>query len=154
MARSGLIDFSKLSGGLLLTRGLLPYFVLKLLDERAPLCGTELLDAIYDLTGGRWRPSPGAMYPLLRRLRRQGLVKATPARRGGRLVQEYALTSEGRAELRRFLHEIRPRLEQTVALLQVHLHSLGGTWDDRAGHNAPGPGRDSGPGGGTRTAAR
>lgn len=120
------MDFSKLSGGLLV-KGLLPFFVLKLLDSASPMYGSEIRDAIAELTGGRWRPSPGALYPLLVRLSGFGLVRAEPGRRGGRPVRRYTLTERGRRELQGFLTEIHPRLEATVRLLQVHLRGLEAT---------------------------
>lgn len=75
-----------------LARGLRA-LVLGLLAER-PMNGAEVIRAVEEVTWGFWRPSPGSVYPLLRRLEEEGL-----AARGedGR----YRLTEAGMAEARR-----------------------------------------------------
>jgi hypothetical protein len=55
--------------------------------------GYQLMGAIADRSGGRWRPSPGAIYPVLAQLEDEGLVTVTAE--SGRKVA--ALTDAGRA---------------------------------------------------------
>ncbi|MFN7105422.1 MAG: PadR family transcriptional regulator [Pyrobaculum sp.] len=62
--------------------------VLGMLADK-PLNGAEVIRAVEDLTWGFWRPSPGSIYPLLRQLEAEGLVKK---RADGR----YELTDVGR----------------------------------------------------------
>jgi DNA-binding PadR family transcriptional regulator len=50
--------------------------VLLLLDEQ-PRNGYQLMQAIEERSEGRWRPSPGSVYPALAQLEDQGLVRAT-----------------------------------------------------------------------------
>src|SRR4051812_39250222 len=50
--------------------------VLVLLNEE-PMHGYQLMQAIADRTGGRWRPSPGAIYPTLNQLEDEGLIAVT-----------------------------------------------------------------------------
>ena len=57
--------------------------VLLLLDEE-PMHGYQLMQAIADRSGGRWTPSPGAIYPALNLLEDEGLV--TVAAESGRKV--------------------------------------------------------------------
>ncbi|MEU8471829.1 PadR family transcriptional regulator [Streptomyces sp. NPDC029006] len=68
-----------------------------LLDElaRRPRHGYELLTALSEKFGGAYRPSPGTVYPRLRRLEAEGLVRHELVR--GRKV--YHLTDAGRQEL-------------------------------------------------------
>jgi DNA-binding PadR family transcriptional regulator len=54
--------------------------------------GYQLMGAIADRSGGRWRPSPGAIYPVLAQLEDEGLVTVTAE--SGRKVA--ALTDAGR----------------------------------------------------------
>jgi DNA-binding PadR family transcriptional regulator len=56
-------------------RGAVAVAVLALLDER-PMHGYELIAELDERTGGRWRPSPGAIYPALGRMEAAGLVTA------------------------------------------------------------------------------
>jgi DNA-binding PadR family transcriptional regulator len=65
--------------------------VLLLLAEE-PMHGYQLMQAIADRSGGRWTPSPGAIYPTISQLEDEGLVKVT-ADAGRKLV---TLTDAGR----------------------------------------------------------
>jgi len=50
--------------------------VLTLLAEE-PMHGYQLMQAIADRSGGRWTPSPGAIYPAISQLEDEGLVQVT-----------------------------------------------------------------------------
>ncbi len=63
-----------------------------LLLETEPMHGYQLMQAIADRTGGRWTPSPGAIYPAISLLEDEGLVEARAD--AGRKVVE--LTEAGR----------------------------------------------------------
>lgn len=66
--------------------------ILLLLAEQ-PMHGYQLMEAIADRSGGRWRPSPGAVYPTLNLLEDEGVLTLT-ASAGRKLA---TLTPEGRA---------------------------------------------------------
>jgi DNA-binding PadR family transcriptional regulator len=68
--------------------------LLMLLAEE-PRNGYQLMQAIEDRSGGRWRPSPGAVYPSLAQLEDEGLIRATE--RDGTRVFE--ITDAGRQHL-------------------------------------------------------
>jgi DNA-binding PadR family transcriptional regulator len=57
--------------------------------------GYQLMQAIAERSGGRWTPSPGAVYPTINQLEDEGLVSVT-ADSGRKLV---TLTEAGRAQL-------------------------------------------------------
>jgi len=57
--------------------------------------GYQLMQAIAERTGGRWNPSPGAIYPTINQLEDEGLVTLT-ADAGRKLV---TLTDAGREQL-------------------------------------------------------
>ena len=60
----------------------------------------ELAERIRRLTRGRVKVSPGSVYPALRALARQGLVKRSAGptpRAAGRPRQDYELTARGRS---------------------------------------------------------
>ena len=75
-------------------RGEVRSAVLLLLAEQ-PMHGYQLMQAISERSGGRWSPSPGAIYPTISQLEDEGLVTVT-ADAGRRLV---ALTDAGREHL-------------------------------------------------------
>jgi len=70
-------------------RGLL---LAALLD--GPAHGYELMRRLEGQAGGRWRPSPGSVYPLLQLLEEAGLVRGRDS--DGRRV--YELTERGRTQ--------------------------------------------------------
>jgi DNA-binding PadR family transcriptional regulator len=57
--------------------------------------GYQLMQAIGERSGGRWTPSPGAIYPTIAQLEDEGLVTVT-AEAGRKLV---TLTDAGRAHV-------------------------------------------------------
>jgi DNA-binding PadR family transcriptional regulator len=73
-------------------RGDVRFAVLDVLAE-APMHGYEIIRTLEERSGGRWRPSPGSVYPTLQLLADEGLVTAADV--DGRRV--YSLTDEGRA---------------------------------------------------------
>lgn len=90
--------------------------VLLLLSEE-PMHGYQLMQAIADRTGGRWTPSPGAIYPTLSQLEDEGFVAVT-AESGRKLA---TLTDTGRE----------------------HVETNREAWTDPfAGYDATGPGGD------------
>jgi DNA-binding PadR family transcriptional regulator len=60
-----------------------------------PMHGYQLMQAIAERSGGRWTPSPGAIYPTISQLEDEGLVTVT-ADAGRKLV---TLTETGRAHV-------------------------------------------------------
>ena len=65
--------------------------ILLLLAEQ-PRHGYEILTELADRSDGQWQPSPGSIYPVLKRLARDGLV--TAAQEDGKRI--FSLTDEGR----------------------------------------------------------
>lgn len=63
-----------------------------LLLAEEPMHGYQLMQAIAERSGGRWAPSPGAIYPTISQLEDEGLVTVT-ADAGRKLV---TLTDAGR----------------------------------------------------------
>jgi DNA-binding PadR family transcriptional regulator len=68
---------------------------LLLLIAEEPRNGYQLMQAIEDRSDGRWRPSPGSVYPSLSQLEDEGLIRSSEL--DGRKVFE--ITDAGRAQL-------------------------------------------------------
>ena len=75
-------------------RGDVRLALLMLLAEE-PRNGYQLMQTIEDRSGGRWRPSPGSVYPTLAQLEDEGLIHATD-RDGARMFE---ITDAGREHL-------------------------------------------------------
>ena len=69
-------------------RGFSRYFILDVL-KKIPSTGKEIIDNATTQSGGRWKPSPGLIYPLLGRLLDENLIEET---RDGK----YQITKKGR----------------------------------------------------------
>ena len=57
-------------------RGFSRYYILELLQKK-PHTGKEIIDNAVKESGGRWKPSPGLIYPLLGRLLDEELIEET-----------------------------------------------------------------------------
>jgi DNA-binding PadR family transcriptional regulator len=55
-------------------RGFSRHYVLNLLKD-APMTGKEIIDKAVLQSDGKWRPSPGLIYPMLGRLLEEGLIE-------------------------------------------------------------------------------
>ena len=62
--------------GSAIPRGFSRYYILGLLKEQ-PMTGKEIIDKAILQSDGKWRPSPGLIYPLLGRLLEEGLITET-----------------------------------------------------------------------------
>lgn len=78
-------------------RGAVAEGVLLVLAD-GPMHGYELIAELEQRSEGRWRPSPGAMYPALGRLESRGLIAGVGDEEGKR---RYELTDEGRQRVER-----------------------------------------------------
>jgi DNA-binding PadR family transcriptional regulator len=74
-------------------KGFIRYYVLRLLSEK-PMSGSEIIQHVEEKSGGRWRPSPGSVYPLLAWLQENKYVEEVPAEEPG--IKRYTLTDEGK----------------------------------------------------------
>jgi DNA-binding PadR family transcriptional regulator len=62
--------------GSAIPRGFSRYYILRLLKEQ-PMSGKEIIDKAIFQSDGKWRPSPGLIYPLLGRLLEEALISET-----------------------------------------------------------------------------
>ncbi len=69
-------------------RGFSRHYILTILKDQ-PMTGKEIIDKAALQSEGRWRPSPGLIYPLLGRLVEEGLIEER--KEDGR----YSLTKKG-----------------------------------------------------------
>ncbi|VVC06400.1 Transcriptional regulator PadR-like family protein [uncultured archaeon] len=70
-------------------RGFSRYFILEVLKKK-PSTGKEIINFATAQSDGKWKPSPGLIYPLLGRLLDEGLIEET---KDGK----YNITKRGRA---------------------------------------------------------
>lgn len=80
--------------------------ILVLLLE-GPMHGYQLIHELHERSGGVWRPSPGSVYPTLKRLTADGLVAGVEGEGGGPR-KAFALTEAGVEEATRLAAESTP----------------------------------------------
>ncbi len=78
-------------------RGILRLYILHKLSQK-PQSGYDLMATLSAATDGAWRPGPGSIYPILRDLEENRLVKDHARRGKSRHV--YRLTEKGLGELK------------------------------------------------------
>lgn len=74
--------------GSAIPRGFSRHYILGLLKQQ-PMTGKEIIDKAIFESEGKWRPSPGLIYPLLGRLLEEGLITETDSGR-------YQITKKGK----------------------------------------------------------
>ena len=74
--------------GSVVPRGFSRYFILEVLKKN-PSTGKDIINNAIAQSGGRWKPSPGLIYPLLGRLLDENLIEET---KDGK----YQITKKGR----------------------------------------------------------
>lgn len=93
-----------------LIKGTLQTVVLRLLDEEGRMYGYQMNKRAEEISGGQYQLSEGALYPLLHKLVKEGMVVTETEKVNGRTRRYYRITETGRAkaadrrdEFRRFL---------------------------------------------------
>ena len=76
-------------------RGLLHFYAL-LSIARKPMRGYDLMKEVEFKTEGAWRPGPGAVYPVLRKLAREGYIAARKKSADAPAQVLYEITPAGR----------------------------------------------------------
>ncbi|MHA1917135.1 MAG: PadR family transcriptional regulator [Candidatus Ranarchaeia archaeon] len=97
-------------------KGMLRFYVLNRLKE-APLSGVDISKEIGEKTEGKWKPSPGSIYPLFARLEKEGLIEEVSHKPGGK--KEYTLSKKGLEFFKKqtsIIDEIKDRRAITAGL--------------------------------------
>jgi PadR family transcriptional regulator, regulatory protein PadR len=97
--------------------GLLPLYVLHLIAQQ-PRYGNEIMELLAERTNGQWVSNPGAIYPLLALLEKEGFIEGKWEDPEKRTIRIYTITTNGQAEVARIEMIVRPKLVETVQVLQ------------------------------------
>jgi DNA-binding PadR family transcriptional regulator len=93
--------------------GILHAYVLRSLSHGRK-SGYDLLREIEQKTDGRWKPGKGALYPLITKMKKMGLVEVSET--GARGMKKYSLTKKGKIALAHVTDEARRRGEKFSAM--------------------------------------
>jgi len=117
-------------------RGMLPLYLLTLVSER-PLYGQEIMQSFSDMSGGRWHPSPGSVYPTLKKLEAQGLLEGEwqSGRAAARKV--YAITERGGVALPAMQRRLLDELRAVKGVVDQHIVALEAVVEDQGDRGDP-----------------
>ena len=103
--------------------GLLPLYVLHLISQK-PRYGNEIMDLLAERTNGQWVSNPGAIYPLLTLLEKEGFIEGKWEDPDKRTIRIYAITAKGQAEVSQITMIVMPKLIETGQVLQEFIKDL------------------------------
>jgi DNA-binding PadR family transcriptional regulator len=103
--------------------GLLPLYVLHLISQK-PRYGNEIMDQLAERTNGQWVSNPGAIYPLLNLLEKEGFIDGKWEDPDKRTVRIYTIAPLGQAEVSRIEMIVMPKLTETLQVLQDLISDL------------------------------
>ena len=100
-------------GGEIRRRDIFPLLVLHLI-AREPQYGNRLIEEIERITEGVISVNPNTIYPLLRQLEAQGMIKGDWEHPDRRTRRYYSITPAGRREHKRLREEVKPFLDSVI----------------------------------------
>ena len=95
-------------------RGFSRYYILKQL-QKMPHTGKEIINSAVEESDGKWKPSPGLIYPLLGRLLDEGLIEET---KDGK----YQITDKGKTisqDLEAFNKNMKEQLDTVMKMANI-----------------------------------
>jgi DNA-binding PadR family transcriptional regulator len=112
-------------GGEIRRRDLFPLLVLHLI-EREPQYGNRLIEEIERITEGVILANPNTIYPLLRQLESDKMIKGDWEHPDRRTRRYYSITAAGRREHERLRSELEPFLDSVIRSVSLIKHELYG----------------------------
>jgi len=95
-------------------RGFSRYYILKQL-QKMPHTGKEIINSAVEESDGKWKPSPGLIYPLLGRLLDEGLIEETED-------GKYQITDKGKTishDLESFNRNMKEQIDTVMKMANV-----------------------------------
>ncbi|HKW05783.1 MAG TPA: PadR family transcriptional regulator [Nitrososphaerales archaeon] len=81
-------------------RGFLQFYILHSISQK-PTHGYEISREIDEKTDGAWKPGAGSIYPMLKKLSDEGLIRVTESKKARETAQRvYEITEDGKRHLR------------------------------------------------------
>ena len=111
------------SVGQVFTKGLLPIYVLYILSL-GPTNGNEISHKIGLRTNGKWVPSTGGIYPLLKRLESDNLIVGNWDDPSKKFQKIYELTQKGLIEFENKKIILQPKLEESLEVFNIIYNNL------------------------------
>ena len=104
--------------GQVFTKGLLPIYVLHILNL-SPSNGNDISNKIGERTGGLWVPSTGGIYPLLKKLEKEGFILGEWDDPKKKFQKIYRLTDQGKIEFENKKRLLKPKIEDSLKVFKI-----------------------------------
>ena len=104
--------------GQVFAKGLLPIYVFFVLNNN-PSNGNDISNKISERTNGLWTPSTGGIYPLLKKLEKEGFVVGEWDNPKKKFQKLYSLTPLGKIEFENRKHLLKPKIEESLKVFQI-----------------------------------
>lgn len=108
--------------GQVFTKGILPLYIYYILSQ-GPSNGNDIATKITQHTGGKWSPSTGGIYPLLKKMEKQGYITGVISEEG-RLQKIYTLTPSGTEEYLNKKDLLFEKIKDALSVFQLVLTDI------------------------------
>lgn len=110
-------------------QGMLRVFILSALAEK-PASGKSLIGEVIKTTGGKWKPSFGTIYPLLKKLEEQKLIKSS-VKHGNHGEIVYELTKKGASSLDEEKQGLLKKMHEAMGVAMPLIMRTLYCWDEK-----------------------
>jgi DNA-binding PadR family transcriptional regulator len=104
--------------GQVFTKGLLPIYILYILSLN-PSNGNDISHKIGERTKGLWVPSTGGIYPILKKLEKQGDIIGEWNDPKKKFQKIYRLTNEGKVNFENKKNLLKPKIEESLEVFKI-----------------------------------
>lgn len=112
------VEKEKEAVGQVFTKGLLPIYVLYILSI-GPSNGNDISHKISERTHGLWAPSTGGIYPLLKKLEKQGYIIGQWDDPKKKFKKIYTLTDAGLQDYNKKKLLLQSRIEEALEVFKI-----------------------------------
>lgn len=104
--------------GQVFTKGLLPIYILYILSL-SPSNGNDISHKIGERTNGLWIPSTGGIYPILKKLEKQGDIIGEWNDPKKKFQKVYRLTKQGKVNFENKKILLRSKIEESLEVFKI-----------------------------------
>ncbi|MBE6050054.1 MAG: PadR family transcriptional regulator [Clostridium sp.] len=112
------VEKEKEAVGQVFTKGLLPIYVLYILSI-GPSNGNDISHKISERTNGLWMPSTGGIYPLLKKLEKQGHIIGKWDDPKKKFKKIYTLTDAGLEDYNKKKFLLQSKIEEALEVFKI-----------------------------------
>lgn len=112
------VEKEKEAVGQVFTKGLLPIYVLYILSI-GPSNGNDISHKISERTRGLWTPSTGGIYPLLKKLEKQGYIIGEWDNPQKKFQKIYTITDAGLEDFNKKKDLLKSKIEEALEVFKI-----------------------------------